>query len=163
MYLVEGGRAAWVLEPVRHTSQEAEPIIWVPCRPERILADGLVMIAAIVEEDAAIRELIEKRLEPSQARALLSGDWADLTKLPKDLLEEIESAALRSVRSKLVVTAMSGTSLTGQIALLDQCSMDAEVCTVSWIRETDSEGNSKVAGDLPPDDPDGHRFYELRV
>jgi hypothetical protein len=121
------------------------------------------MIAALVDEDLPLRKLIEDRLTPEQARALLSAGRADLTELPDDVLEELEAAALPSVRSKLVVTSMAGSSLTGQIALLDRCSMDAEVCTVSWMRETDSDGNTKAAGELPPDDPEAHRFYDVRA
>jgi hypothetical protein len=162
MYLVEGQRPAWVLETVAHNS-EGKPITWIPSRPERILADGLVMIAALVDEDPAIRELIEDRLEPSQARELLAGGRADMTELPEDFVEELESAALASIRTKLVVTAMSGSSLIGQIALLDRCSMDAEVCMASWMRVTDSEGKTEIAGELPPDDPESHRFYEVRI
>jgi hypothetical protein len=163
MYLIEGARAAWVLEPVAHNAQAGQPVTWIPRRPEQILTDALVMIAALVDEDPAVRELIEDRLKPGQSRELLAGDRADLTELPEDVLEEHGAAALGSVRSKLVVTAMSGSSLTGQLALLDRCSMDAEVCMVSWMRETDSEDNTKVAGELPPDDPEAHRFYAVRI
>lgn len=163
MYLVEGARAAWVLEPVAHNSEDGQPVTWIPRTPEQILADGVVMIAALVDEDPAVRGLIEDRLKAGQSRELLTGDRADLTELPEDVLTEVESAALRAVRSKLVITAMSGSSLTGQLALLDRCSMDAEVCVVCWMRETDSEGNTKVAGELPPDDPEAHRFYALRI
>lgn len=162
MYLVEGGRAAWILEAVAHASEDRSPVTWIPRCPERILADGLVMIAALIDEAPAVRALIEDRLRPNQSGELLASDWADLGKLPEDLLEELDSAALTGVRSKLVIALMSGSSLTGQIALLERCEMDAEVCTVSWMRQTNSEGNAEVAGELPPDDPEAHRFYGVR-
>jgi hypothetical protein len=34
---------------------------------------------------------------------------------------------------------------------------------VSWMRVTDSEGKTEVVGQLPPDDPEAHRFYEVRI
>jgi hypothetical protein len=118
MYLVEGQRAAWVPEPVAHNSQEGPPITWIPSRPEQILADGLVMISALVDEDPKIRELIRDRLTPAQARALLGAEWSDLTELADECLEEIENSARKAVHSKLVITVMNGSSVTGQLALL---------------------------------------------
>jgi hypothetical protein len=162
MYLVEGARAAWILEAVAHASEDRPPVTWIPCRPERILADGLVMVAALIDEDPTVRSLIEDRLKPNQRDKLLGSDWADLGELPEDVVEELESAALTGVRSKLAIALLSGSSLAGQIALLERCGMDAEVCTVSWMRQTSSEGDTEVAGKLPPDDPEAHRFYAIR-
>jgi hypothetical protein len=50
MYLVEGSRATWALEPVSHWIWPDERTVpkvvsWVPTEPERILADGLLMVA----------------------------------------------------------------------------------------------------------------------
>ena len=165
MYLVEGGRAAWVVENVRHQSDEdaEEPITWVPSRPERILADGLVMIAARITEEAEIQKLVRDRLEAKQAEALLEAKWADLTEIDEGDLLELENAARQAIRAKLVITTMAGSSLTGQLALLERCAIEAEVCTPSWICEHDDDGKTRTSGTLPPDDPEAHSFYEIRT
>lgn len=171
MYLVEGARAAWVLERVvHHTDGDAsnEPRTWVAGAPDRILADGLVMIAALVEDEPNVRELIERRVERERSTALLTERWAELDGVAGKVLDEFEAAALEAVRSKLVVTVMDGSSVTGQLALLDCCSMEAEVCTASWVRvkRWSNEASADVLqteGKLPPEDPEAHRFYEVRT
>src|SRR5262245_49576271 len=85
MYLVENERAHWILESVVHNSENASPITWIPSRPTQILADALVMIAALVDQDPPLRELIEDRLKPEQVRALLHSPLGDLTELPDEL------------------------------------------------------------------------------
>jgi hypothetical protein len=163
MYLVEGSRAAWVLEPVTHNSQANEIFTWIPSGPERLFADGLVMIAVLVDQDPDMKEIIESRLKPEQAQALLTSSNVDLTDMPDDVLGELQAAAPNSIRSKLVITVMAGSSISGQVALLDRGSIEAELCTVSWARAIDPDGKPVVAGKLPPDDPDAHRFYEVRI
>jgi hypothetical protein len=141
---------------------------WVAGSPERILADGLVMIAALVENQPNIRKLIERRVDHKQAKALLDEGLGELDGLSGDALDELETAACEAVRSKLVVTVMDGSSVTGQLALLDRCSMEAEVCTASWVRVkrwSQEAGAEKLQtqGTLPPEAPEAHRFYEVRT
>lgn len=164
MYLVEGGRAAWVLEPVVHNSEDdgTAPVTWIPHGPDRLLADALVMIASLIQEDTGVRELIGRHLG-GKAHDFLEAAHVDLTEVDGDLLREIEEAAAAAVEAKLVVTVMNGSSVTGQLALLDRCSMVAEVCTASWIRQPDIDGKLQTAGKLPPEDPEAHRFGEIRI
>ena len=166
LYLFEGSRAAWVLQTALgyQSPQAVSRLVWVASRPERILADGLVMVAALVEQDADIRKAIEQALEPKQAQKLLEADWSDdLDAIADEALEVIETAAQQSVSSKLVVSVLNGSSIAGQLALLDRCSMDVEVCTPSWTRETNDGGTMHTTGALPPEDPGAHRFTAVRT
>ena len=165
MYLVEGGRAAWVAENVRHHGgEDAEELItWVPSHPERILADGLVMIAARITKEAVIQKLVHDRLKPKQAEALLEAKRADLTKIDEGALLELEKAAREAIRAKFVITTMNGSSLTGQLALLERCAIEAEVCTPSWVCQVDDDGKIRTRGTLPPDEPEAHNFTEIRM
>ena len=171
MYLVEGARTAWILETVAHQTERGvghEPTTWVAGAPDRILADGLLMIAALVENDPDVRKLIESRVDQKRAQALLDERWAELDGLSGDVLDELEAAAREAVHSKLVVAVTDGSSVTGQLALLDRCSMEAEVCTASWIRvkrwsQEAGDDVLQTAGTLPPEDPEAHRFYALRI
>ena len=122
-----------------------------------------VALAALVDDDPETSGLIEERFTPAQAQALLKDDWADLTEVAEDALVQVQAVAARNVRSKLVVTAMAGSSIAGQLAILDACSMDPEVCMVSWHRHTDDEGKVHVGGHLPPDNPEDHRFTAVRI
>jgi hypothetical protein len=167
MYLVEGARAAWILEPVQHVANEPEvrPITWIPRGPEQILADALVMIAGLVVEDEKVQTLLG-RLPPSKSsKPPLDGDWFDLTEFETEALERLEESALNAIppECKLIVTSMSGSSIYGQLGLLEDGAMDAEVCTVTWMRGRDFDGNVSTAGELPPDDPESHRFTALRI
>lgn len=164
LYLVEGGRAAWVLERVAHRSEDdgSGPVTWVPHGPDRLLADALVMVAVVVQKHAGIRGLIEQKLG-EKAPDFFESEFVDLTEVDGDLLEEIENAAAAAVEPKLVVTVMNGSSVTGQLALLGRCSMVAEVCMASWIRQLDVDGKLQTAGDLPPEDPDAHLFTAVRL
>lgn len=166
LYLLEGSRAAWVLERVVHNSDEDEftgPVTWVPRGPENLLADALVMIAALVEANGDVQDLIAHRLGAKAASKLLTAPYVDLPELDGDLFLEIEDAAATAVKSKLVVTVMNGSSLVGQLGLLERCSMIAEVCSASWVRQPDADGNLQTGGELPPEDPDAHRFTALRI
>lgn len=166
MYLVEGGRAAWVLERVVHNSDEegfTEPVTWVPHGPDRLLADALVMIAAVVEGNAEVRERLAQLFSAGKTDERGDGSYVDLTELDADSLRELEEAAATAVQSKLVVTVMNGSSVVGQLALLERCSMIAEVCMASWVRQPDVDGNIQTGGELPPEDPDAHRFTAVRI
>lgn len=166
MYLIEGGRAAWVLERVVHNTGDeefVEPVTWVPRGPERLLADALVMVAVVVERDEAAKDLLSQRLGAEPTAELLGASYVDLTKLNGELMQDVEDLAIAVVQSKLVVTAMNGSSVFGQLALLERCSMTAEVCIASWVRQPGADGTLQTSGELPPEDPDAHRFDEIRI
>jgi hypothetical protein len=154
-------------ERVVHNSEEeegfTEPVTWVPHGPDRLLADALVMIAAVVEGNAEVLERLAQLFATGKADELVKGSYLDLTELDGDSLRELEEAAAAAVQSKLVVTAMNGSSVVGQLALLERCSMIAEVCMASWVRQPDVDGNLQTGGELPPEDPDAHRFTAVRI
>jgi hypothetical protein len=168
MYLVEGSRASWFLEPVAHQVSPEErtaPRVteWILTRPERILADGLLLLALNERDpDPNLIESVEEFLSPKDAHALLSSERADLTRIDEKGTQALADTALDSIESKLVVTVMEQSAITGQLALLERCSMYAEVCTTQWIRSQDMHGEARTAGELPPENPDDHGFYAVR-
>ncbi len=165
MYLIEGARAAWCLEPIVHgdpAREPTDPVTMVAGAPQFILADALVMIAVRIEDNDELRQTIKSHLPAKFAHALLEEPWSDLDQIAtKADLSPIRELAQQVVRLKLVVTTMDGSSVTGQLGLLARCSMDAEVCVAGWSRRQGEDGPS-VAGTLPPEDPEAHAFYELR-
>lgn len=169
LYLIESGRAAWAMEPVTHPGAldeglPAEVRTWIPRAPETILADGLLMVAALLEGDGAVRDaLIGSESKSYGGGRLLDVEWADLGELEPELVEEAATAAAKTITAKLVITAMYGSSLTGQLAMLERCSMDVEVCVPTWVRSRDDDGEVHIAGNLPPEDPNDHRFTAVRI
>lgn len=168
IYLVEGGRAAWCMEPVTHTGDPqagaGDAVTWVARAPELILADGLMMIAALIQSDEKVRGLLgTSRAKRTGGGRLLELDWADLGDLEDEVIASAESASVGALATKLVVTVMEGSSIRGQLGLLERGSMDVEVCTPSWLRALDDRGEVHAAGNLPPEDPGDHRFTAIRL
>lgn len=167
MYLVEGSRATWVLEEVGHAYIEdpphAKPVRWVPSGPERIFAEGLLMVALRVEKNDEVVDALAKHLGPAHRALLLTNDYADLTEFDHDALPLLDSTVQKAIESKLVVTVMEESAISGQVSLLEHCEAFTEVCTPSWIRFRGMHGNTQTAGEFPPQDPDAHGFYAIRV
>jgi hypothetical protein len=112
-WLSENGRAGWLLEPTARglwgtdESWTQEEISWVPGGPEHILEDGLLLIAVHVLRD----------------------------KMPVEILVELRERCQHvDMGQKVVVTVLGGSSLEGQLPLLERYPMQVEVCTVTYSR-----------------------------
>ena len=168
LYLVEGSRAAWVLESVVHNfgeGQPASPVTWVASRPERIMADGLRMIAALEFEHPLVRQMIASLSETTVGAEMLSGPHADLTLIDETELARVADVAAEAIPrdAKLIVTPFGGSSITHQLGILERGTFEAEVCVPAWARGAGPDGEVRTAGKLPPEDPGAHRFHEVRI
>jgi len=169
LYLVEGSRAAWAMERVRHATGADDlpdgPITWVASRPDRILSAALLMIAARGIEIPEVIGMLEDLGDPKAVGALLDRDWADLGRLDQKLVVKLERLALEILPAglKVIVSPMVESSIMGQLGILADGEMDAEVLMPIWTRRHDSEGKVHVEGELPPIDPGDHRFTAVRL
>jgi hypothetical protein len=107
-----------------------EEISWVPAGPEHILEDGLLLIAVHVLRDGDLLELTRAKLPE-----LVRDSSVELEKLPADLLGELRERSRHiNMGQKVVVTVLGGSSLEGQLPLLERYLMQLEVCTVTYSR-----------------------------
>jgi hypothetical protein len=135
-WLSENGRAGWLLEPTARglwgtdESWTQEEISWVPGGPEHILEDGLLLIAVHVLRDESLLELARKNLPE-----LLDDSAVELEKMPVEILVELRERCQHvDMGQKAVVTVLGGSSLEGQLPLLERYPMQVEVCTVTYSR-----------------------------
>lgn len=182
MYLAENSRPVWLLEPVGRglagTASDqpddeevpawtTEAVAWVPSGPEHILEDGLLLLALHVLRDENLLELAESRLP----ELLKVGRRIDLTKMPKSGLDELRQRCTQiDLHYKLAVTVLEGSSIHGQLPVLERYPMEVEVCTVTYSRLARGfagSGKPEARGSLtagwPDDGPPDHRYYEVNI
>lgn len=132
LFLSENSRPAWLLveQNVFMSSKKRDTkIVWIPT-VESMLEDALLMIAVHVLKDQGIVEVIK-----SFNKAALS-DRLEMY----DSLEEAERKLLyekcRTITSfpKLVVSVFRGSTIMSQLPVLENYTMDVEVCVPSYSR-----------------------------
>ncbi|HYN79465.1 MAG TPA: hypothetical protein VES73_16910 [Lamprocystis sp. (in: g-proteobacteria)] len=133
--LYENSRPCWQLDirtdrPNHSAAPPAPRRIWIPSHPERILEEGLLMLALYVWRQPAVRQ---------QARIPLGldlrGPRQDLTTLdPADLAALCETARGLPCPGKLALMVLNGSYLRQQLPRLEQWPLQAEVCTPQWWR-----------------------------
>lgn len=148
--LFENSRPFWQLDMRRDRlmgrPRAPEPRrTWIPSCPERILEEGLLMLALYVWPQPALIE---------QARGILRNDLSaprqDLTTFNSDALAALcEAAHALPALGKVVITVLTGSSLRDQLPHLAQWPLEAEVCTPRWWRMRNQwEADPRIGGSL---------------
>ncbi len=148
--LYENSRPCWQLEswpkhPLQGAATPAPRRVWIPSRPERILDEGLLMLALYVWRQPVVRQ---------QARAAVGLDlhkaWQDLTTLdPVALAALCESARGLPCPGKLALMVLNGSYVQQQLPRLEQWPLQAEVCTPAWWRiQNQWEETPRIGGSL---------------
>ena len=87
--------------------------------------------------------------------------------MPAKPLDELREASKEiDVDYKLVVTVLEGSSLRGQLPILEDYRCELEVCTVTYSRLRRGfagSGPLEARGSLEPPPGSGHRYYELNI
>ncbi len=128
IFLSENSRPAWILAG-ENFLEGKKNITWIPTL-ENMLEDALLMVAIYVLKNSDVREKAEKYFNKEL------GDWIELYEdIEKNKLAELYKMC-REIEydCKLVVTAFEGSSIGGQLKILEEYSMDIEVCTAIYSR-----------------------------
>lgn len=186
LWLSENSRPAWILEPTgwdlgggtlapeaeESDAWTTEPVCWVPGGPEHILEDGLLLIAVHVLRAEPVLEFVRERLPAlEEIRVPFKDKPVELDAMPKNLLAKLRRrCAQLDLHYKLVVTVLEGSSIRGQLPVLDRYPMEVEVCTVSYSRvgrgfagSGKPEPRGSLTASWPGDDPPDDRYYAVNI
>lgn len=139
LFLSENSRPAWILvsqKSFNDGKEESEikndKVTWIPTL-ERMLEDALVMIAYYILKDSKVCRLVDKYVNSK------SKNWVEVYEdIPENIREELYKACRSKDNNyKMVVTVMGGSSLLGQLKVLQLYKMDLEVCTSIYSRNYD--------------------------
>ncbi len=143
LYLSENSRPAWILAPetvfAREGVTQNGKITWIPT-VENMLEDALLMIAIHVVRDPTVSEAAERFLR-SKSSSLVTL-YEDIDR--KDLEQLYEKCRAAEINSKLVLTIMDGSTVAGQLKVLEKYRMDVEVCTPRYSRSHSQWHSSSV-------------------
>ena len=132
LFLSENSAPAWVLVPENVFNPEntnINKITWLPT-VENMLEDALLMIAINVLKDKEISELAKEHFKRD-----IHGSLA--------LYQDIDPSALKTLyqkcrklknRYEIVLTVLEGSSIRGQLKVLNSYGIDMEVCTPRYFR-----------------------------
>ena len=140
--LWENSRPSWRCDHV----DERPSTVWVPHSPETILADGLLLLAAVSIGDRRVVQLLDdvagKKWEAEHVEVAdvigLQGD--DLMAAVKDAMQQ----------AKLVFTVLPESSILGQLDVVRSLETDVEVCLPAyWRRSNQWQPEPVIGGQLP--------------
>ena len=132
LFLSENSRPAWVLVPenvFNPGNEKITKVTWIPTI-ENMLEDALLMIAINVLKDKDIIALAKEYFKKDIHGSL-------------SLYEDIGPETLRTLyqkcrklknKFKIVLTVLEGSSIRGQLKVLNNYGMDMEVCTPLYFR-----------------------------
>lgn len=126
LYVWEGSTAALQLVPVDPTDAAQRTVTWIPRRPDTILEDALVMIAALVVGDAAT----VAALNGGTPRVPSAGPY----ELTDDVADAVKAARGGLAPAGLVVCVCHGSTVLAQLGALDTVEGEVEVLTSSFLR-----------------------------
>lgn len=142
LFLSENSRPAWVLTMLDSASNE-EKITWIPT-VENMLQDALLMISVYVLKNQKIRSAPE-------IKKILKKDFIELyDDIGEKSLQELYNKCLNiDFHCKLVVVTFEGSTIRGQLKVLQDYEMDLEVCTPVYSRFYSEWKNSiQIEGSL---------------
>jgi hypothetical protein len=148
LFLSENSRPAWILTPQNiHPDDRPVPprVVWIPT-PDNLLFDALAMIALHVCRDASVLEAAGEAFEDPLAERL---ELIDDAKGPLDAMYN----ACRNIEHfpKLVITLFEDARLDEQLPILDDFTMDVEVCRPTFVRAYSAwTKTTRVEGSLRP-------------
>ena len=141
--LWENSRPGWRCD---HLVDERPSTVWVPHTPETVLADGLLLLAAVGIGDEQVVQLLDdvadKKWEADHVEV------ADVIGRQDDDLMTAVKDAMR--QAKLVFTVLPESSVLGQLDLVRSLETDVEVCLPAyWRRSTQWQPEPVIGGQLP--------------
>ena len=147
LFLSEGSRPAWTLvnQNIDQTEQYKHfEITWIPTL-DNMLEDALLMIAVHVCKNS---ELLDKAKD---FNTKIQADWMEMyTDLNGTQRQQLYHDC-RAIENypKLIISTFSGSSIEGQLLILEQYKMDVEVCRVNYSRLYSSwRDDTKIEGSL---------------
>lgn len=148
MYLSENGTARWILRSENIYGDKCkEPVIinWVP-HINSILEDGLLMIGLFIWKDKELLKLAEKLFKKS----LGEFEIINSSVIEDDDLKRLHQRCRSlDIRSKLIITALDGSSVLRELELLEKYKMEVEVCKTVYTRSFNAwENQINVKGSL---------------
>lgn len=141
--LWENDRPAWHFQD---HAEDGRTATWVPFRPETILEDGLLLLAAVGMRDDNVIQVLEERCGDAW-----EADRVDLSDEVGEPTAQLRAAVHDVInRTKLVITVLPGSSITHQLDLLENVSADVEVCVPTyWRRSSQWSPEPDAGGELP--------------
>ena len=124
VYLSEGFRPVLRLVPIDPAEAE-QAVSWVPRSPSTILADALVMLAALVVGD---RQTIAV-LDSTRSGKVTSGPL----ELANSAGEALVAACAGLLNASLVVAVCEGSSVADQLRILADVAGEVEVLSSSYL------------------------------
>ena len=148
--LYENSRPCWQLDirTPRPAHSAAKPVsrrLWIPSSPERILEEGLLMLALYVWPQPKLWRQAQDTLGLDLQHAR-----QDLTTVaPEPLAMLCEQARSESGSGKLAMMVLHGSHLRHQLPRLEAWPFDAEVCTPQWWRMHNQwQATPRIGGSL---------------
>lgn len=132
LFLSENGGPGWVLVPENLTESSKgglERITWIPT-VSHMLEDAFLMIAIHVLQDEEICRLAKKSFSNEERGRV-------------ELFDDIDPVELEGLRKKcrdlpnwckLIISVFDGSTVCGQLGVIDKYRMDVEVCTCTYCR-----------------------------
>jgi hypothetical protein len=148
--LYENSRPCWQLDirsprPAHSAAKPGSRRIWIPSHPERILEEGLLMLALYVWPQPKLLHQAQDTLGLD-----LQHPRQDLTTVdPERLAALCEQARRESGGGKLAIMVLNGSHLRHQLPRLEDWPLDAEVCTPQWWRMHNQwQASPRIGGSL---------------
>lgn len=125
LFLSENSRPAWILVEQNYniSRNKHEKIRWIPT-VDNMLMDALLMVAIYVDKNKKMKELFRK---------LFNNPDSDYIQLYEDIKKEdlellYEGCRNVEFKSKLVISVLQGSTITGQLDKLKSCKINYELC-----------------------------------
>jgi hypothetical protein len=135
LLLSENDRPGWHLVCVGYQREPTPDVVWLPTRPDRILEDGLLMLALRVLHSPTVEAAVDQLPDADALRAdrVVLGDieWYD-EHAPR-LDEAVQADETGAV---LACTVLVGSTLFGRLDDLIEVPWDVHVCPTSFARST---------------------------
>ena len=145
LFLSENSRPCWECYPIGTSSpgqvwKNEGHTVWIPPGPENILKCGLLMVALHcfdpMGSQAVNKELVSSAKSMSKK---IMDEFVDMSILTDKQFKELYGMAKKikiDDSTKLIVTVLAGSSITGRLKELKKHKYDFEVCFSDLITET---------------------------
>ena len=142
LFLSENDRPCWECFPIfpprlGEVLKNEEHTVWIPPGPENILKCGLLMVALHcfdpMDSRAVNKELVSSAKSMSKK---IMDKFVDMSILTDKQFKELYGMAKKikiDDSTKLIVTVLAGSSITGQLKELKKHKYDVEVAYSEWI------------------------------
>ncbi len=141
LFLSENSRPAWLLveENIFQTTNREKRVVWVPT-VESMLEDAFLMIALHVIKDLELVQLARSFSRVATSHRLELYDSFDDTQR-RELYEKCRQLA---TFPKITLSVFTGSTLTGQLGVIEKYDMDIEVCTPAYVRLSSAWSKERI-------------------